>query len=79
MSIPCHDGSLFTWNGNVGTIEASALGLTRCFSTFQVKSPKTSHTLTFKLVSVERDRENEVTGWVYVAEEKDVRIHIFND
>lgn len=75
--LPCYDASCFIWNGNVGSIEASDLGIERPHAEFNVRSHRTGRVVKFVHKHDELDRENEVVAHVYHAGE--IIIRIFND
>lgn len=79
MSIPCHDGSLFTWDGNNGVTEASTLnGPLDLDGCMVVQSHRTGRKVTFFRSGVDRDRENEVRAWHYATTEGDFTLTVFN-
>lgn len=72
-----YDGNRFTWDGNVGSVEASDLDMRCAVPEFQIKSHRTGRVLTFTHHHVELDRENEVIAHVYASDRFTVRV--FND
>lgn len=79
-------GDLFNYNGSAKIISAEASELYGFYteSVFGITSHRTGRTIHFCHKSTERDREGDVTHWVYEplgtdAEVQGWRVHIYND
>lgn len=89
FSIPTHDGGLFFWEGNDGTVDASQLTHGAVGSRplhgriwndsvdvgFYVHSPRTNQDVLFVL-NEEQTREGEVVGWRYISYDLPVTVHL---
>ena len=91
LDVPTYEGSLFSWSGTTGFVEASSLGISpgitpgrqvwsdSCDLGFKVRSPRTGEERLFTLDSCgeTRNAEGELTSWKFVG--GSVTVVVFND
>jgi hypothetical protein len=87
LTIPTHDGSLFTWHDKLGVIDASDLGrrvsarvwADSCDDGFRIRSPRTGAEQLFVFSHVEKDKEGDVCFWEYVSHPNPgIVVRVFN-
>lgn len=88
LPLPTHSGSLFTWTGNKGVVEASTLGPQHtgrvwndaCDGGFNVRSPRTGKVITFAYAHAVGRSIGEIEAFVYRAiDGSNFEVHVLND
>lgn len=87
QGIPVHNGSMFTWVGKLGVIDASDFGKVKytgriwqdaCDAGFYVRSHKTGEMKLFTYAGGMRNADNEWYGHAYTSEDG-FRVDVLND
>ena len=88
--VPTHCLSKFMWSADSRVLHTEASMLAHVTespfgafdaerSGFHIKSHHTGQVLTYVIVHVERDRDQDILEWVLACDESDIRVVVYND
>lgn len=74
-----YDSTRFTYRNGTFSADVSDLGLQATPNGLKVKSAKTNQVKSYLLARCNKDKEGEITEWVYSSSETFTKVVLFND